>query len=173
MAMQNRGTIRSFDLHKSKNPTHSGERCPFEDHLYPGSKCRRKSISAGVGKDGGCRFVRCALRRQGLFGKKPDIRPKREEELKQLPAGAVFDSCKRCPLCQARWHTGLFYLYGAAGGKMSELWIVSCAQNRLLTGNRLFCLLPSVQRRTDRSHTGPSAREQTVFISVHCAENDP
>lgn len=85
MAMQNRGTIRSFDLHKSKIRLIQESAARLGDHLYPGSKRRRKSISAGVGKDGGCRFVRCALQRLRDHSKKPDIRLKREEELKQLP----------------------------------------------------------------------------------------
>lgn len=108
----------------------------------------------------------------GIIRKKPDIRLKREEELKQLPQ--VQFSILANAARYVKPGGTLVYSTCTVLPEENERVVDRFLRTEPAFDRKPFVLPAPIGAAADgQSHCGPSAREQTVFISVHCAENDP
>ena len=85
MAMQNRGTIRSFDLHKSKIRLIQESAARLGITCIQAQSADGKVFQPELEKTADVVLCDVPCSGLGIIRKKPDIRLKREEELKQLP----------------------------------------------------------------------------------------
>ena len=85
MAMQNRGTIRSFDLHKSKIRLIQESAARLGITCIQAQSADGKVFQPELKKTADVVLCDVPCSGLGIIRKKPDIRLKREEELKQLP----------------------------------------------------------------------------------------